>query len=104
MDQANPQSITANAVDTAPELARARRLALKCKSVAASGRSWAVILAGRLQSSKPMTPQAVEVAIGMARSIASDADLLHATAMTLLATLRAGRAGSNWSDTFPDLG
>ena len=91
MDQANPQSITANAVDTAPELARARRLALKCESIAASGRSWAVILAGRLQPPKPMTPQAVEVAIGMARSIASDADLQHATAMTLLATLRAQR-------------
>jgi hypothetical protein len=91
MDQANPQSITANAVDTAPELARARRLALKCESIAASGRSWAVILAGRLQSSKPITPQAVEVAIGMVRGIANDADLLHATAMTLLATLRVQR-------------
>jgi hypothetical protein len=38
-----------------------------------------------------MTPQAIEVAIGIAHTIASDADLQHATAMTLLATLRAGR-------------
>jgi hypothetical protein len=38
-----------------------------------------------------MTPQAVEVAINMAHQIANDADLQHATAMTLLATLRAQR-------------
>jgi hypothetical protein len=91
MDQANPQSITANAVDTAPELARARRLALKCESIATSGRNWSVILAGRLGSQKPMTQPALEVAIGTVRGIANDADLLHATAMTLLATLRAQR-------------
>ena len=73
------------------DLVRARRLTLKCETVAAAGKSWAIILAGRLGSQKPMTPQAVEVAIGMARQIASDADLQHATAMTLLATLRAHR-------------
>jgi hypothetical protein len=38
-----------------------------------------------------MTQPALEVAIGMTRAIASDADLQHATAMTLLATLRAQR-------------
>jgi hypothetical protein len=38
-----------------------------------------------------MTRQATEVAIGMVHGIANDADLLHATAMTLLATLRAQR-------------
>jgi hypothetical protein len=38
-----------------------------------------------------MTQQALEVAIGMVRQIANDADLQHATAMTLLATLRAQR-------------
>jgi hypothetical protein len=73
------------------DLVRARRLALKCETVAAAGKSWAVILAGRLGSPKPMTPQAVEVAINMAHQIANDADLQHATAMTLLATLRAQR-------------
>jgi hypothetical protein len=41
-----------------------------------------------------MTPQAVEAAIGMVHEIARDADLLHATAMTLLATLRAQRHGN----------
>jgi hypothetical protein len=88
MTQANSQ------INTTPldlGLERARRLAHKCETVAASGRSWAVILAGRLQSSKPMTPQAIEVAINITRSIASDADLLHACSMTLLATLRAQR-------------
>ena len=73
------------------DLVRARRLALKCETIAAAGKSWSVILAGRLGSQKPMSPQAVEVAINMARQIANDADLQHATAMTLLATLRAHR-------------
>ena len=73
------------------DLVRARRLALKCETVAAAGKSWAVILAGRLGSHKPMSPQAIEVAISMVRQIANDADLQHATAMTLLATLRAQR-------------
>jgi hypothetical protein len=70
---------------------RARRLALKCESVATSGRSWAAILAARLDSRRPLTKEAVEVMEPMARSIADDADLQHATAMTLLATLRAGQ-------------
>jgi hypothetical protein len=74
-----------------PDVVRARRLALKCESIAAAGKSWAIVLAGRLGSQKPMTPQAVEVAISMARQIANDADLQHATAMVLLATLRAQR-------------
>jgi len=73
------------------DLVRARRLALKCETVAAAGKSWAVILAGRLGSHKPMSPQAIEVAISMVRQIANDSDLLHATAMTLLAALRAQR-------------
>ena len=88
MTQANSQ------INTTPldlGLERARRLAHKCEAVAASGRGWALILAGRLTSQKPMTRQATEVAIGMVRGIANDADLLHATAMTLLATLRAQR-------------
>jgi hypothetical protein len=38
-----------------------------------------------------MSFEALEVAISMVRGIANDADLLHATAMTLLATLRAQR-------------
>ena len=74
-----------------PDLVRARRLALKCETIAAAGKSWSVILAGRLGSQKPMSPQAIEMAISMARQIATDADLQHATAMTLLATLRAQR-------------
>jgi hypothetical protein len=32
--------------------ARARRLALKCESIAAAGKSWAIILAGRFGSQK----------------------------------------------------
>ena len=88
MPQADTQT---NTTPLNLDLARARRLAIKCETVAASGRSWAGILASRLGSQKPMTPQAIEVAIGIAHTIASDADLQHATAMTLLATLRAGR-------------
>ena len=72
-----------------PDLVRARRLA--CETIAATGKAWAVLLAGRLGSQKPMSPQAIEVAISMVRQIANDADLQHATAMTLLATLRAQR-------------
>ena len=89
MTQANLQLSTTTPLD--PDLERARRLAHKCESIAASGRGWALILAGRLTSQKPMTQPALEVAIGMARAIANDADLQHATAMTLLATLRAQR-------------
>ena len=88
MTQADAQL---NTTSLSLDLTRARRLALKCESIATSGRGWSVILAGRLGSQKPMTRQATEVAIGMVRGIANDADLLHATAMTLLATLKAGR-------------
>ena len=88
MTQADTQL---NTTPLSLDLTRARRLALKCESIATSGRGWAVILAGRLGSHKTMTRQATEVAIGMVRGIANDADLLHATAMTLLATLRVQR-------------
>ena len=68
--------------------ARARRLALKCESIAAAGKSWAIILAGRLGSQKPMTPAAADVAIDIAREIANAADLLHATSQALQANLK----------------
>ena len=66
----------------------ARRLALRCESIAAAGKSWAIILAGRLGTPRPMTPAAVDVAAGMVREIANAADLLHATSQVLQAHLK----------------
>jgi hypothetical protein len=89
MTQANPQLITTGASSWAsPDLIRARRLAVKCESIAAAGKSWAIILAGRLGSQKPMTPAATDVAVSMAREIADAADLLHATSQALQAHLK----------------
>jgi hypothetical protein len=82
MTQANLQLNTTAPLN--PDRARAKRLALKCESIATSGRGCSVILAGRLGSQAPMTQQALEVAISMARAIANDADLQHATAMTFV--------------------
>jgi hypothetical protein len=78
---------TTNELDLAP----ARRLALKCESVAAAAKGWSVILAGRLGSPKIMTTSATDVAVSMVKEIAGEADRLHSTAMVLLATLRAQR-------------
>jgi hypothetical protein len=96
-----PDTILASETESliGPDVARARRLALKCESIAAAGKSWAIILAGRL--GKPMTPQAIEAAISMARQIANDADLQHATAMPLLATLRRGLTAPQYLDGTP---
>ena len=65
-----------------------RRLALRCESIAAAGKSWAVILAGRLGTPRPMTPAAVDAAVRMVREIADAADLLHATSQALQAHLK----------------
>jgi hypothetical protein len=44
------------------DLGLARRLVLRCESEAASAKSWAAILSSRLQSPKPITDAAMDVA------------------------------------------
>jgi hypothetical protein len=69
------------------DVTHARRLALRAETTAASAKSWAIILQGRLTRPKPIDAAAIDVACDICRTMATEADELRKAAVALEAAL-----------------
>jgi hypothetical protein len=70
-----------------PDLAHARRLAIKAETTAAAAKAWAAIVHSRLCRPKPMDAAAVDVARDNCKTMATEADELRKAAVALEAAL-----------------